>query len=419
MRTKTSIFFILLFSASLAGLTACNNEPQQKEPDRQVSDRNGLDFVESSAGLPNSGKWRHGICFYDMNRDGNLDILAPPPRLGPESDRKPFVWLGNGKGEWSSLALDVPGNIPYDYGDIAAADFNGDGIPDMALAIHTVGLRGLRGAGKGKFSDFSIGLPSDFSSRALVAADFNNDGIVDIAAVSEGNFGKMKPAPRKGITVCLGSSTGWKCRPVGEKIEMMNTLYADRIITGDVNGDGNADLGIASLQHMADYIVWLGDGKGDFAPFNHGLPTELHYPSVAFGDFDGDGRDDLIASMTGFGKDGIEALKVFLSREDSFKEMSKGLPEHGVFKAVSAGDLNGDSVPEIVGGTSQGRVKVFSLKDGVWKEITTSGLPDIPLDRIYNTYCVDVNHDGVKDIIFNYASRNGAGGIRVFLTVPR
>jgi hypothetical protein len=420
MRKIPGPILIFLLFAHVAGLYGCSNDSQQSESLSAKTAVKSLRFVESSASLPITGQWRHGLGFYDINRDGNLDILAPPPRDASKPDRRPYVWLGNGKGEWVAAPPRVPSNtnIPYDYGDIAAGDFNGDHIPDMALAMHTRGLWGLKGDGSGTYTEFQEGLTAYFDSRALVAADFNNDGIQDIAAVAEADFKSRPGPPGLGIKVCLGSATGWQCRFV-EGPESVNWLFADKIITGDVNGDGNPDLGIASLQHRADLIVWLGDGNGGFKPFNNGLPKELHYPSVAFADVNGDGRDDLIASITGFGKDGVELLKVFLSRKNGLEDRSQGLPEDQVFTAVGAGDLDGDGVPEIVSSTPTGQISVFCLKDREWKKATISGLSDAHTGEIFNIYCVDVNKDGLDDIVFNHYSENVGGGIRVFLTVPQ
>ena len=418
MRKLTIGSLIFLFTAVFLGFFACDNGSHRPENKAAVE---SLTFVESSAGLPVAGQWRHAISFYDMNKDGYLDLLAPPPRKASKEDQKPYIWFGNGKGEWLASPPHVPLDVPYDYGGIAAGDFNDDGFPDMALAIHFAGLKALKGQGDGKYVAFFEGLPPKeyFATRALVSADFNNDGIADIAAASEGKFTKQNTGGKNGAMVCLGSKTEWQCRPVGDK-KMTLGLFADQIIRGDVNGDGNVDIGIASLQHRLDLIVWLGDGKGGFTPFNQGLPTELHYRSVAFADLNGDGRDDLVASITGFGKDGMMALKAFLSELDGFRDMSQGLPDKEGYLAVAAGDLDGDGLPEIVAGTAAGGLKVFSLKDGKWRKMATPKLPETGFQRIYNVYCIDLNRDGLKDIALNYADeKDNAGGIRVFLNVPR
>jgi hypothetical protein len=416
-KVRLPFFFTLLVAVSINFL-ACNNASDTPHGDNFPE---SIAFVEASNGLPTTGQWRQGISFYDMNGDGHLDILAPPPRKPAQGVKpQPFVWLGNGKGEWVSTPPQVPKNISYGYGDISAGDYNGDGIPDMALAIHSDGLKGLKGLGEGRYAVFSEGLPApeEFNTRALTSADFNHDGITDIVAVSEGNFGKAKKKFKRGAMVCLGSVTGWKCHPIVD-FNKMAGFMSDQVVTGDVNGDGNIDVGTASLQHRLDLIVWLGDGKGHFKPFNEGLPTELHYNSVAFADVNADGRDDLIASISGFGKDGIMAIKVFLSEKNGFRDMSSGLPEKELFRGVAAGDLDKDGIPEIWGGDAFGGLSVFALKDGKWRRLATPDLPGSGLERMYRTYCVDVNNDGYDDIAVNYATeKNNAGGIRVFLTVP-
>ena len=414
---KSKIAF--LFVGFILGLIACDNAshpPQEKKAAAET-----FSFVESSTGLPTQGQWRQGLAFFDVNGDGHMDILAPPPRKAAKDSQHPFIWLGNGKGEWQSTPLLVPKDVSYDYGDIAAGDFNGDAIPDLALAMHANGLKGLKGLGNGNYALFLEGFPTakDFGTRALVSADFNNDGIDDIAAASEAHLRKNEIGGEGGVMVCLGTESQWQCRNISAE-KLSYGIFADQIITGDVNGDGYADIGVASLQHSLDLIVWIGDGKGGFTPFNKGLVTERHYRAISFADLNGDGRDDLVASITGFRKDGTKVLKAFLSGDDGFKDISEGLPDSEVYFTVAAADLDDDVTPEIVGGTATGGLKVFSRKNGKWLHVPVAGLPENGLFRLYGTYLVDLNRDGFKDIVLNFASEKpDAGGIRVFLSVPR
>ena len=403
---------LIIILAIFVGCASNDDKPQDKRTDEFA-------FVDSSNGLPLSSQWRHGITFYDINEDGHIDILAPPPRQPSKGYEKPVVWYGNSGNEWKESRLDVPpSEVAYGYGGITVSDFDCDGIPDIALAMHAKGLKVLKGKGHGRYTDFSDGLPSykEFMSRALVHGDFNNDGISDIAAVSEARFKEYFPKP-SGAWICYSHDNTWRCSPIGDEKEVLG-LFADQLVTGDVNGDGNKDIAIASLVHGNNLIVWVGDGEGGFKPFSKGLPRELLYPSVAFGDINGDGRDDLVVSAAGSGVEGFRGLKVFLSTPNTFKEMSEGLPSKESFTSVRVCDLDADGSVELIGATRQG-VKIFSQQGSGWLKASVSGLPEKGLLRIYNIYCIDLNGDGRKDIVVNYArQQDNLGGIRVFLNIP-
>ncbi len=388
---------------------------------KQGVNANGMTFIESSNGLPSAGQWRHGIDFYDINGDGHIDILSLPPRQASDEYRQPLIWYGNGGRDWSLSRLDVPSGAAYDYGSISVSDFDGDAIPDVALAIHAKGLKALKGTGGGRFIDYSKGLPEgkEFMTRALVTADFNNDGIADIASVSEAQFNKKdNPAPL-GVWRCFSSAGAWRCGAIGEKERVLG-LYADQLAVGDVNSDGNKDIAVASLVNARDLIIWLGDGKGGFNPFNKGLPPEeMTYLSVSLGDVNMDGRDDLAASIAGIGAGAFKGLKVFLSGDDSFKDISEDLPAGEVFTSVKLCDLDKNAGSELVAATGNGGVRVFSYMDSKWHDAMTAGLPEKGYFRIYNINCRDMNEDGYNDIVINYASgSDNSGGIRVFLNVP-
>nr|MBC8392275.1 VCBS repeat-containing protein [Deltaproteobacteria bacterium] len=161
-----SVFWLIIAFASTIGCDVSNNGSKSKDKNSV----NQLTFIDSSSGLPRSSPWRNGLGFYDINDDGYLDIFAPPPRKAPEKYKKPVVWYGSEKGDWTESQLNIPSDMDYDYGAIAVSDFDGDKIPDIALAMHCLGLRFLKGVGQGRYIN-AAGFPpmSEFSPKEVVA----------------------------------------------------------------------------------------------------------------------------------------------------------------------------------------------------------------------------------------------------------
>jgi len=409
--------------AALWVVWGCDSKGKgSKKETRDTSEATGVVFVERSEGLPAVGQWRQGLAFHDINGDGYLDILATPRRAAPEGEgARPVIWYGSAANKWSGADLEVPRDMPYDYGSIATADFDGDGICDIALAMHGLGLTVLKGEKGGTtFVKSSNGIPprSEFVTRTVVAADIIRGGNPDIAAFRE-YLDQVPVDSYGGLLWCAWKDGQWKCQGIGGKLETAG-LMGDQIAVGDVDGDGNKDLAVSSFNHRITKIVWLGDGNGGFKPFNTGLMQGKHYNSVALVDVNKDGRDDLVASVSSFG-DEFKGVKCFISGPDGFTDLSEGIPSGeetwGYF--AGAGDLDGDGAAEIVAAPQAGGLRVYKLKGDKWQEVKTSGLPDKGLYRVYDIYCVDINRDGKKDIVVIYAdSNNDSGGIRVFLNAP-
>ena len=413
------IGFVLMVLSLMMGLMGCEEGKGVSETRTPAHD---LTFVSSSTGLPTEGQCRQTIGFYDMNQDGHLDILATPPRANAVRKGEtalPRIWYGNGKGEWSLADIKVPrSGIKYDYGGICGGDFDGDGIPDMALAMHRIGVRVLKGKGNGEYSDFSKPLQEkDFMSRALVNGDFDGDGSLDIVAVAEAKFGNEFSKPRGPAIIDLNSGM-WRFRYVAE--EKASKLYADEISSGDINGDGKLDFAVGCLLSWKTQVVWLNEGEGRFSEFNEGLTKDVLYNWVALSDVNGDGKDDLVACVAGFGRDGFAGIKVFISGEDGFQDSSKGLPQKEPIWALATGDLNKDGTVEIIGATVKGGIKIYGLKEGEWRQLEVAGLPVDSLYQPFGVYCVDVNGDGYGDIGINYSNyKTDLGGIKIFLNVPK
>jgi hypothetical protein len=413
---KNELYFILAVFILLV-FPGCDESVKKATQNKKAFD---LSFVDGSNGLPSTGQWRQNLAFYDMNRDGHIDILASPRRLAPKGKEKPAVWYGTGKGEWSATTyLDVSDGFHGNYGSIAASDFNRDGIPDVALAMHGIGLSAFEGLKSGKYACDSKGLPpfNAFPTRALISGDFDNDGVDDIVAVSEYvpnqdifDFG--------GLLICSFKEGRWQCQKIGE-VKETGGLLSDMLMVGDVNADGNLDIAVASRNHLRDLIIWIGDGKGNFTPFNKGLIMESHYLSVSLEDVNGDGRDDLVSTLGGIGKNAAnKGLRVFLSYPDGFMNKSQGLPSGERWNYfATGGDLSGNGKAEVVAVTKEGGLEVYQLKGEQWEKLRVEGLPDNGLYRVYGLYVIDVNKDGRNDIAVIYANaKDKTGGIRVFLS---
>jgi hypothetical protein len=111
----------------------------------------------------------------DFNGDGKQDLAAVNPLYGQPDPDTLFVFLGQGDGTFQPP---VAYSLPYlGGGFVLTADFNGDGIPDLAVNGEI-----LAGKGDGSFQPlFIFNMGGNFGD--VLAADLNGDGRPDLFPV--------------------------------------------------------------------------------------------------------------------------------------------------------------------------------------------------------------------------------------------
>ncbi|HEX8816620.1 MAG TPA: FG-GAP-like repeat-containing protein [Terriglobales bacterium] len=215
----------------------------------------------------------------DFNGDGNLD-LALGYGNGTSSSGV-AVFLGNGDGTFQN-ALDTP-ESDFWYPE-AVGDFNGDGKLDIAGVGHNdfgPALFILLGNGDGTFQSPLIGTaPFPTGVYQIVTADFNGDGMLDLAILGNGSGGE-------GVWIQLGNGDG-TFRAQGEYGG--GIVFSTYITAVDLNADGKVDLATSYTLSAENLLVLLNNGDGTFqTPLSFPASAEVFLP----GDFNGDGRMDM------------------------------------------------------------------------------------------------------------------------------
>ncbi|MCA9049036.1 MAG: VCBS repeat-containing protein [Planctomycetaceae bacterium] len=192
----------------------------------------------------------------DFDGDGVLDLAAGNGLVNSPADRSLQVLHGNGDGTFStSAAYDVQAGI----WSLEVADFNEDGFADLAFADYGFwnGAGGNsfeiwfgRGTGTFEFLQRTTTVPDP---RDLAALDLNNDSHTDLVILSEGGN-------RVAVTFGLGDGTFAGSQEYGTGGEPKAVVY------GDFNGDGHQDLAIGAfssetLQSGSRLTVLLHQGS--------------------------------------------------------------------------------------------------------------------------------------------------------------
>ncbi|MEX1367311.1 MAG: VCBS repeat-containing protein [Nannocystaceae bacterium] len=159
----------------------------------------------------------------DIDRDGNLDLLASNAISG-----RLFMWRGNGTGELLEYGGLATNGTPLGF---TPADVNADGIADLLIA-HSFGLGVMLGDGEGGFlarQDVEAGV----EPRAVAAADFDGDGRLDAAVAN---------AASQDVTLVIGSGDGSFDYAATYTV---GTLPSG-IAAGDFNRDGVPDIAVSN-----------------------------------------------------------------------------------------------------------------------------------------------------------------------------
>ncbi|WP_020579161.1 FG-GAP and VCBS repeat-containing protein [Actinopolymorpha alba] len=287
--------------------------------------------VIAPADLPAS-QWCVGLASADFNQDGYADLGIVGPRGFVAYGGPRFALPGGVRlnallaGEYTYLSHPTTGDI------------DSDGFPDLVLTAleekdgYAQYLRVYRGGSDGlptrrPTQDIPIGPPEGHEVLAIAVGDINGDGYAETAV----GFNTQFPGPTEGageVQVWSGSRTGI----VTSKEPMLITQdspgipdasekwdqFGTSLALADVNGDGYAELAIGAPQEGIDasakagaVTVIPGSATGprlnwstQYSQNTAGIlgrseTDDLFGHTVAFRDFNNDGRPELVVGSIG------------------------------------------------------------------------------------------------------------------------
>lgn len=330
-----------------------------------------------------------GIVAADFNHDGKLDIaIAGTQFAGPEIS----VLLGNGKGTFGN-------EIDYasaGSSSLIAADFNSDGNVDLAVGsvffdpTGTVSV--LLGRPDGTFASYIPVTALGSGSESLAAADLNHDGKVDLVVTSSDIVtGQM--------SVLLGNGDGSFAAGVSYPSSQDNNSVT-AIAISDFNSDGKLDV-LAVNSGSDNLSIWLGKGDGTFSgvrDYSSGFKPML----ALIADFNGDGRPD-VASVGG--ENQVPGVTILMGKGDGTFTSYAGRPTVPLAYNMAVGDFNGDGRPDLV-------MDNFAPSGTISILLTNAKGGFVAHNKKFGTYPTylnvgDFNGDGKLDVVIAASNPNG------------
>jgi hypothetical protein len=284
-------------------------------------------------------------------------------------------------------------------------DFNQDGHLDLIVTSKGApnsNVKLLTGDGAGSLSPALAFSFADAS--AIAAADFNGDGVLDVAMTQDilakgGGYGDSVCGSLVGIAIFLGPNmSSARC--------LATFPRAAAIQAGDFDGNGRPDIVVVSgigqglLIYSGFFFVPPYTVIVTSVPGSGVLATGMA-PSV---DLDGDGNLDLVVSHS-------TGVSTYLGNGDVTFRVGGSAGGSNKTQAAAVGDLNGDGVPDVasVENMTDGRLLVaFGAGDGSFS--TVAPVSTIGSD-LSDVATADIDHDGHADVV---VAHKGAGTIRIF-----
>ncbi|WP_043671663.1 FG-GAP-like repeat-containing protein [Streptomyces xylophagus] len=386
----------------------------------------------------------------DFNGDGYADLAVGAPYATVDGRNEAgyvAVMYGSAHGLSTAHRTIINRATPGTYGgpkivsmfgaELAKGDLDGDGYADLVVGtMPNTGMVVAWGGRQGLSSPTELPHPGTLSA----VGDFNGDGHLDLVLFATAHslddgpsgttetvwYGPISRAAKPSVTSTLTTPSD-------------SVYQVDKAVSGDVNGDGRADLAVVAGTSSGTTgfrtDLYLGSAAGlRRAPDRH-VPQGN---DVALGDVNGDGCADVVTAgakkqqvVIGYGsKDGVAPA----SRWTTITRDTPGIPGRATddfASDVAVGDVTGDGVDDIAVGATRKRVgKVANsgavlLLRGRHGGVTgsdaqefTQDTPGVPGSAARHDYfgdyfgetvqLLDVNGNGHADLAVS-ASKNLAG----------
>jgi hypothetical protein len=309
-----------------------------------------------------------GTSVADLNGDGNPDMV-----IANENLNEIAVLLGNGDGTFQPVAYYPTGGS--EPSRVTVGDFNGDGIPDVAVS-EIGGAAVLLGNGDGTFQPyhfFSTGING--GSGSIETGDFNGDGKLDLAVVNPDGAT---------VSILLGN---------GDGTFQTHQDYATGtdplgLVVGDFDDDGKLDLAVSD--GSGPVSILLGNGNGTFQK-HVDYPACSSAEEVASGDLNGDGAIDLAVTCYG-----ANVVSVLLGNGNGTFKAAQDFRTEGSPNGIVIADLNGDGRLDVaVANVQSNSVSVlFGKGDGTLESPISYGVGI----ETFSLAVGDFNRDGHPDL---------------------
>ncbi|OPX31322.1 MAG: hypothetical protein B1H09_03180 [Gemmatimonadaceae bacterium 4484_173] len=313
----------------------------------------------------------------DVDQDGDMDAAGCAYNSGE------VFWNENTNGQgtaWTKHLIGTVGTPRF----IAVADFDGNGYRDIVASSDSenkIVLFLYTPAGWNPKTTIA----TNFDARQIRAVDMDQDGLTDVVGVSSYSG-----------DVCWwkndGTTSGWNQSYIDGAL--MGAYTCD---VGDFNGDGHPDV-VAASNSQNDIVAYIAQSPFGYSWNKFTIATSYYHPvSVAVADYNNDGTDDFAVASSN--STGNLRWYDYLDTQSSWIYHSMiGAGAQNIYD-IAAQDMDGDGYPEVMA-ASYGEDRIVWCKN---KEYLGEAWETFAVSTYFagalGVSAGDIDGDGVPDVI--------------------